>query len=116
MSSHRPHELEASWRIKLTPELIAKIHEVVEQCVNEKLEEMVKKCLKEREEQAEKEVLKLRRISHEKAVTLIKNYIDENPGCRTSEIILNLELDPDVVLKAIKALREKGEIKSEEIE
>jgi hypothetical protein len=116
MSSRRIHELEATWRIKLTPELIAKIDEAVEQRVNEKLEEVVKKCLKEREEQAGKEVLKLRKISHEKAVPLIKKYIDENQGCRTSDIIYDLALDPDLVLNVLKKLQEKSEIRGEDVE
>jgi len=115
MSSRRVPELEASWRLSLTPELMAKIDELIEECVDRRLPEVVRKCLEEREKLSKKEILKLRKIPHEKAVALIKKYIDENRGCRTSEIILNLQLDPDIVLKAIRALREKGEIRSEEI-
>lgn len=116
MSSRKAPELETTWRIKLTPELIAKIHELVEQCVNEKLPEVVKKCLEEREKLAEKGVLKLRKIPHEKAVALIKSYIDEHQGCRTSDIIYDLALDPDLVLKVLKKLEEKGKIRSEDFE
>lgn len=112
MSSSRKPELEASFSIKLTPELMAKIHEVVEECVDERLEKIVKKCLKEREKRAE-EVLELKKIPHKEAVALIKKYIDEHQGCRTSDIIYNLGLDPDLVLAVLEELEEKKKIRGD---
>ena len=114
MSSKAP-ELETTWRIKLTPELVAKIHELVEQCVDEKLPEALKKHLEEKEKLAEREVLKLKKIPHKKAVALVKKYVDEHQGCRTSDIIYDLALDPDLVLKVLKELEENGKIRGEDL-
>jgi len=112
-------ELQASWRFELTPELLVKMQQLVEEWVNkyceEHFEEIVKKCLKEKEKLDEKSILKLRKIPHKKAVTLIKKYIDEHQGCRTSDIIYDLALDPDLVLELLKELEEKEKIRGENI-
>jgi len=121
MSSSRRPDLEAYLGFKLSPELTAKIHQLVEQCVDErlekilteKLEEIVKKCLEEREKLAEKEILKLRKVPHKEAVALIKKYIDEHQGCRTSDIIYDLALDPDLVLSVLTKLEKKKVIRGE---
>ena len=114
--SSRIYELEASWKIKLPPALIAQIHQAVEECVDKKIEEVVKKCLREREEQAEKEILELKKIPLGKAIPLVKTYIDKHQGCRTSDIIYDLALHPDVVLRALRELEEKDEIRGEDFE
>ena len=114
MSSRKAPELEIYWRTRLSPELMARIHELVEEYVNEKLPEVVKRCLEEREKLAEKEVLKLRKMPHKKAIDLIKRYIDKHQGCRTSDIIYDLALDPDLVLKVLKELEKRGKIRGEE--
>ena len=117
--------LETFLGIRITPELMAKIHQVVEEylnenleeivkkCVDECLEDVVKKCLEEREKRAEREVLELRKIPCEEAVALVKEYIDEHQGCRTSDIIYDLALDPELVLSVLKELEEKEEIRGE---
>ena len=125
MPSFRRHELEAYVGIRLSPELMVKIHqaveeylnenleEIVKKCVDECLEEVVKKCLEEREKLAEKEVVEVRKIPHKEAVALIKKYIDEHQGCRTSDIIYDLALDPELALSILKELEEKKEIRGE---
>jgi len=116
VSSRRVPELEASWRFKLSPELMAKIHELVEESVNRKLPEVVRKCLEEREKLAEKGVIKLRKIPPKEAIPLIKRYIDKHQGCRTSDIIYDLGLEPDLVLKVLKELEEEGKIRGKDFE
>lgn len=116
MSSRRTPELEASWKLSLTPELMAKIHKLVEECVNRKLPEVVEKCLEEREKLSEEGVVKLRKIPLKEAIPLIKKYVDEHQGCRTSHIIYDLELEADLVLKVLKELEKKGKIRGENLE
>jgi hypothetical protein len=123
--SLRKPELEAFIGFKLSPEMLAKIHSIVEEyakkelekvvrkVLDEKLEEVIRKCLEEKEKVAEKEVLKLRKIPHKEAIALIKEYINEHQGCRTSDIIYDLALDPDLVLRVLKELEEKKEIRGE---
>lgn len=84
---------------------ISDLEKAVDQ-VNAKLDELTT---------GQKEEVVLRSPALKDALPMIMKYINENPGCRTSEIILNLQLDPDTVLKAIRTLRAKGEIRSEEI-
>jgi len=124
MSSFGKAELEASFLIKLTPDLMVKIEQVVveyldqkledivKKYINECLEDVVKKCLEEREKLSE-EVLELRKIPRKEAVALIKKYVDEHHGCRTSDIIYDLTLDPELVLSVLKELEEKKEIRGE---
>lgn len=126
MSSTKKPEFEAYFAFRPSTEMLAKIHSVLEECVDERLEEVVRKvlddkleevlrkCLKEKEKVAEKEVLDLRKIPHKEAVALIKKYIDEHQGCRTSDIIYDLALDPELVLTVLKELKEKGKIRSED--
>ncbi len=54
-------------------------------------------------------------IPEEEALTKIKDYVSKHPGCRTSEIIFNLNLDPDLVLNTLKKLEEKRKVRGEEI-
>ena len=61
-------------------------------------------------------VINLRIVSLEEAKEEIYNYIKKNPGCRTSDIIVNLELDPDLVLKALSQLRCEERIEGKSVE
>jgi len=54
-------------------------------------------------------------ISRKKAASMIREYILKHPGCRTSEIIADLRLQPDLVLQILKKLSRDGEIRSKEI-
>ena len=54
-------------------------------------------------------------IPEEEALAKIKDYVNNHPGCRTSEIIFDLRLDPDLVLKILKKLEERGKVRGEKI-
>ena len=58
---------------------------------------------------------KFKKVSENKAIEIIRKYISKNPGCLTSEIIFNLQIDPDLVLSVLKKLRKQGEIRSEPV-
>ena len=127
MSSRKKPEFETLMTIRPSPEMSAKIELVIEECVcrelekvvrkvlKEKLEEVVKKCLEEKEKPSE-EVLELKKIPRKEAATLITRYIDEHQGCRTSDIIFNLHLDPDLVLNVLKKLEKDKKVRGESIE
>jgi len=61
-------------------------------------------------------VIELREIPLKKVKEEIYRYIKEHPGCRTSDIIINLELDPDLVLKALSELRHEDRVEARDIE
>ncbi len=62
------------------------------------------------------DVVKLEVIPKEEAKVRIKGYVDQHQGCRTSDIIYDLGLDPDLVLSILKELKEEGKIKGESVE
>jgi len=120
-------DLEAFIGFKLSPEMLIQIHKIIEEYCDREVEKLVRKvvaerlkkvvieCLKEKEELIGEPVIKLKKIPESKAIAQIKKYIDEHQGCRTSDIIYDLELDPDLVLLVLKELKEKGRIRSEDI-
>ncbi|MCS7365182.1 MAG: hypothetical protein NDF54_07090 [archaeon GB-1867-035] len=57
-----------------------------------------------------------RRIPKNEAKSLIKEYISKNPGCLTSEIIEDLRLAPELVIKILQELEREGEIEARKIE
>lgn len=57
-----------------------------------------------------------RKVSKDRAEKMISDYISRHPGCKTSEIIFDLKLHPDVVLPILRKLQEAGEVRSEKIE
>ena len=61
-------------------------------------------------------VIELRVIPESEAKKVIKKYIREHPGCITSEIIENLNLDPALAVEALNLLEEEGKVKGEEVE
>ena len=61
-------------------------------------------------------VIDLRVIPESEAKKVIKKYISEHPGCITSEIIENLELDPALAVQALNLLEEEGKVRGEEVE
>jgi hypothetical protein len=65
--------------------------------------------------EAETEI-ELAKIPDEEAAERISDYVKKNPGSHTSDIIFDLRLDPDVVLKVLKSLVQNGKIKGKEIE
>lgn len=59
--------------------------------------------------------IELVEIPEEEATSRIVEYIKENPGCRTSDIIFNLHLDPNLVLKVLKNLGDQQKIRGEPV-
>ena len=55
-------------------------------------------------------------IQKKDASQLIQSYIDLHQGCLTSDIILDLKLDPDLVLEILQELEEKKSIRGKEVE
>jgi predicted transcriptional regulator len=53
-------------------------------------------------------VIDLRVIPKSEAKKVIKKYIREHPGCITSEVIENLNLDPALAVQALNLLEEEG--------
>ena len=60
--------------------------------------------------------LELKKVPKKKAAQLIKEYVAKNPGCKTSDIIFDLKLHPDIVLPILRKLREEGALRSEKID
>lgn len=55
-------------------------------------------------------------VSKKEAIKLIENYVRKNPGCITSHIIEDLNLDPPLVTQVLKKLEQEGKLKGKEIE
>lgn len=120
-------EYEYSVTIKPSPEMLAKIQQVIEEhcekylektvekIVAEKIEEKLKELTEKEEKQTQKEIIKLKKISRKKAIAKIRDYIQKHPGCRTSDIIYDLALHPGLVLSVLEELEAKGEVRSENI-
>jgi len=114
--------------LELTPEMLAKIEQLVEDCVEKKLPKVVRRYLNEIDLEkiieekvkevlsAEEEEIELRVIPREEAIKKIKSYIDANPGCLTGDIIYDLGLDPDLVLSVLDELKRKGLVRGTPIE
>lgn len=58
--------------------------------------------------------IELRKVPLGKAKNLIYQFIKEHPGTRTSDLILALELDPDIVIRALSILRKEGKIEGKQ--
>lgn len=52
----------------------------------------------------------LKKISKEKAKKQIQEYVENNAGCKTSDIILELELDPLQVTEILKELQKEQKL------
>lgn len=119
MSAKEKPEFKINTSIEPSTEMLARIHSVIEEYCDKELEkvvrkllpEVVQKCLKEKA--VKKETVELRSIPKKKAKALIKAYIDEHQGCRTGDIIYDLRLDPDLVLKILKGLEKEKVIRGE---
>jgi hypothetical protein len=117
-----------NFSLELTPEMLAKIEQLVEDCVEKKLPEVVRKCLNEPDLEkiieekvreilgAEEAEIELKVIPREEAIKKIKSYIDTHPDCLTGDIIYDLGLDPDLVLSVLDELKKKGLIRGVPIE
>ena len=54
-------------------------------------------------------------IPEKEAINKIAKYIDEHPGCRTSDIIFDLNIEPDLVLAVLRKLEKRKRIRGQEI-
>jgi len=62
------------------------------------------------------EEIELRVIPEEEAISLISDYVAKHPGRLTSDIIFDLELDPDLVLKILKKLEKSKKVRGTHLE
>lgn len=62
------------------------------------------------------EGIELRMIPEKEAVELIKSYVDNHQGCLTSDIVFDLRLNPDLVLKALRILEKKERVRGDRVE
>jgi len=85
-------------------EKLGELHEDVKKGFQELLTE-IRKTHTEGSSEVELKVVPL-----EDAKKLVLRYVKEHPGCYTSDIILDLKLDPDLVLKALEELEKDGKI------
>lgn len=60
-------------------------------------------------------VIELRKVSLEEAKRLIYTYIKKHPGSRTSELIIELALDPDIVVEVLSQLKSEQRIEGKDI-
>lgn len=63
----------------------------------------------------ETSTVELRKIPLQEAKSLIYKYIKEHPGSRTSDLIIELALDPDIVVEALSQLRCEGRIGGKDV-
>ncbi|MBA7633468.1 hypothetical protein ES703_41034 [subsurface metagenome] len=94
--------------IVLPPELVAQIETCVRGCVVDLLPSVLEEYFS-RVRTDEVEEIILRQISKESATEQILAYITDNPGARTSDIIIQLALDDEQVIQILKELQD-GEV------
>lgn len=119
MPTKEKAEFETYTGLRPSAEMLARIHSTIEEYCDKELEkivqkllpQVVRKCLEEKT--AKEEAIELKRIPKKKAKALVKSYIDEHQGCRTGDIIYDLRLDPDLVLKILKGLEKEKVIRGE---
>ena len=61
-------------------------------------------------------VIELRRIPIEEAKLSIHSYIKTHPGARTSDLIIELALDPDIVIEALSQLRAEQKVEGKDVD
>lgn len=60
-------------------------------------------------------IVELRKIPIEEAKRLIYAFITEHPGSRTSDLIMELELDPDIVLEVLSQLKKEQKVEGKDV-
>ena len=58
-------------------------------------------------------VLKL--VPRDRAIVVIKDYVKHHQGCKTSDVIFDLELNPSLVLSVLQELEKSGDVRGEDI-
>jgi predicted transcriptional regulator len=60
-------------------------------------------------------IIHLKIMDRGEAKRKIHHFINRNPGCRTSEIIEKLGIDPELVVSILKELKEEDSVLSKPI-
>ena len=96
-------------------EKLFKIEKSIEELKTEirELREMIERRLSEME--GEEEVVVLQRVPEDEAKKVVLELIKKKPGVRTSDIIIELGLEPELVLKILDELEKEGKVKGEEV-
>jgi hypothetical protein len=63
----------------------------------------------------EVEALELVNIPEKEAAKKVSEYINRHPGCRTSDIIYDLHLNPDLVLKVLRKLEKQEKVRGKDV-
>lgn len=63
----------------------------------------------------EVEALELVNIPEKEATKKVSEYITQHPGCRTSDIIYDLHLDPDLALKVLRKLEKQEKVRGKDV-
>lgn len=60
-------------------------------------------------------VIELRKVPLDEAKRLIHQYLKDHPGSRTSDLIIDLTLDPEIVIEALSQLRCESKVEGKNI-
>lgn len=60
--------------------------------------------------------INLKDIPINDAKNIIHEYLQKNPGATTSDVFINLEILPEIVISSLSELREEGRIRGDNIE
>lgn len=60
-------------------------------------------------------VVELKTVPIEDAKQIIHRYLKEHPGSRTSDLIIELALEPDIVIEALSQLRNEGKVEGKDV-
>lgn len=60
-------------------------------------------------------IVELKKLPIEEAKRLIHRYLQGHPGSRTSDLIIELALEPDIVVEALSQLRCEGKVEGKDI-
>ncbi len=56
------------------------------------------------------EVIELREMPIAEVKPLIIDFVKQNPGCWTSDIVNGIEVEPEIVIQALNELKKEGKI------
>ena len=60
-------------------------------------------------------VVELKTVPIGEAKQTIHQYLKEHPGSRTSDLIIELALEPDIVIEALSQLRKEGKVEGKNV-
>jgi len=59
--------------------------------------------------------IELQEVNTKTAEKMIQEFIQSNPGCKTSDLIINLQLPPQQVVEILKKLKEADVVQSKDV-